>query len=382
MDNNFLVQDQNQPLNVSNLQTVDECENDLKINYNTPGHPIAFAGLNNIYKYYNRLLTNEKIKEILSSVESYTLHRGFRSNQRNPTYSHFKRYMFQMDLVDMQQLASFNNGINYLLTVIDTFTRYAFVRPLTDKTGLNVLHEFKSILNEAIEKPLIITMDRGTEFSNQLFKDYCIQNQIRCYNPDTSIHAAFIERFNRSLQSLIYKYMTENETKTYIDVLPKLVETYNNRNHRMIGTTPFLADTDPSTHLGIRNLAAKYHEKIKKRNVVFKLGDKVRIVKLKNKFSRGYNEQQQQEIFKVKEIKTKMRIPMYILETYDGSETISGSFYDNELVKVAGEVFRIEKVLKKRTRLGKEEYFVKWKGFNDTYNSWVNAADISQVFQN
>ncbi len=144
-----------------------------------------------------------------------------------------------MDLIDMQQLAPFNDGKNYLLAVIDTFTRYAFVRALKDKTGVNVLHEFKSIVDEAVDKPLIITMDRGTEFSNQLFKNYCIQNQIRCYNPDTSIHAAFIERFNRSLQALIYKYMTENETRRYIDVLPKLVQTYNNRNHRMIGTTPF-----------------------------------------------------------------------------------------------------------------------------------------------
>ena len=285
-----------------------------------------------------------------------------------------------MDLIDMQQLAPFNDGKNYLLAVIDTFTRYAFVRALKDKTGVNVLHEFKSIVDEAVDKPLIITMDRGTEFSNQLFKNYCIQNQIRCYNPDTSIHAAFIERFNRSLQALIYKYMTENETRRYIDVLPKLVQTYNNRNHRMIGTTPFLAENDVTTHLGIRNLTAKYHGKIKKRNVIFKVGDKVRIVKLKNKFSRGYNEQQQQEIFKIKEIKTKTIIPMYVLETYDGSETISGSFYDNELVKVSGEVFRIEKVLRKRRRQGIEEYFVKWKGFNDTYNSWINAADVEQIF--
>lgn len=378
--NNFAPHNQANKLNTSNLQTPEECENDLKINYKTPGYPIAFAGINNVHQYYNGQLSKAKIKDILSNVESYTLHRGFRSNQRNPTFSHFKRYMFQMDLIDMQQLAPFNDGKKYLLAVIDTFTRYAFVRALKDKTGVNVLHEFKSIVDEAVDKPLIITMDRGTEFSNQLFKNYCIQNQIRCYNPDTSIHAAFIERFNRSLQALIYKYMTENETRRYIDVLPKLVQTYNNRNHRMIGTTPFLAENDVTTHLGIRNLTAKYHGKIKKRNVIFKVGDKVRIVKLKNKFSRGYNEQQQQEIFKIKEIKTKTIIPMYVLETYDGSETISGSFYDNELVKVSGEVFRIEKVLRKRRRQGIEEYFVKWKGFNDTYNSWINAADVEQVF--
>lgn len=174
--------------------------------------------------------------------------------------------------------------------------------------------------------------------------------------------------------------MTENETRRYIDVLPKLVESYNNRNHRMIGTTPYIAENDPSTHLEMRNLASKYYEKIKKRNVVYKVGDTVRIVKLKNKFARGYNEQQQQEIFKIKEVKTKQRIPMYVLETYNGDETITGSFYDNELVKISGDVFRIDKVIKKRKRMGNVEYFVKWKGFNDNYNSWINAADVEQEF--
>ena len=215
-----------------------------------------------------------------------------------------------------------------------------------------------------------------TEFSNKHFKDFCVQNQIRCFNPDTSIHAAFIERFNRSLQDL----MTENETQRYIDVLPKIVETYNNRNHRMIGTTPFIAETDPSIHLSIRNKASKYHQKIKKKPVVFKVGDTVWIAKLKTKFSRGYNEQQQLEIFRIKEVKTKNIIPMYVLETYNGDETIIGSFYAFELVKVSGDVFRIEKVFKRSKRNNILEYFVKWKGFNETYNSWINSEDVTQEF--
>ena len=66
-----------------------------------------------------------------------------------------------MDLLDIQKFASWNDGVKYLLTVIDTFTRYAFVRPIVNKTGKNVLHEFKSIMEEAGEKPLFISMDRG-----------------------------------------------------------------------------------------------------------------------------------------------------------------------------------------------------------------------------
>ena len=42
--------------NVSNLDTPDDCENDLRLNYKTPGHPIAFSGITNIYNYYKRKL--------------------------------------------------------------------------------------------------------------------------------------------------------------------------------------------------------------------------------------------------------------------------------------------------------------------------------------
>ena len=200
------------------------------------------------------------------------------------------------------------------------------------------------------------------------------------FNPDTSIHAAFIERFNRTLQRLIYTFNTENETYRYIDALPQLVQTYNNRKHRMIGTTPVIAENDETTHLEIRKLAAKYHETIKSKPIDFRIGDTVRIAKIKDKFSRGYNEQQMLEIYKIKEIKTNNKIPMYVLETYNGDETIVGSFYSFELVKITGDIFRVEKVIKKRRRNNKLEYFVKWKGFNDNYNSWIDSTDVAQQF--
>ena len=207
-----------------------------------------------------------------------------------------------------------------------------------------------------------------------------MQNQIKTFNPDTSIHAAFIERFNRTLQRLIYTFNTENETYRYIDALPQIVQTYNNRKHRMIGTTPAIAENDETTHLEIRKLAAKYHETIKSKPIVFRIGDTVRIAKIKDKFSRGYNEQQMLEIYKIKEIKTNNKIPMYVLETYNGDETIVGSFYSFELVKITGDIFRVEKVIKKRRRNNKLEYFVKWKGFNDNYNSWIDSTDVAQQF--
>lgn len=355
-------------------------ENDLRENYNKPGHPIAFSGVQNIFEYYRGKLSQNKIKEILSSIENYTLHKEFHKGKRNPSYSHFKRYQWQMDLVDIQALSPYNDGIRYIFTAIDTFTRFAFARLLKDKTGPTVLNEFKSILSEAQSKPHTLLIDGGAEFRNKLFEKFCLEQGIKLYSPDTSTHGAYIERFNRTLQSIIYKYMTENETNRFIDKFQDFISTYNNRKHRMIGFTPKQAEENDNIHIDIQLKQSKYHNSIQPKKVNFNVGDQVRISKIKGKFARGYNEQTNQEIFKIYRISTKKPIPLYFLESYNGAEKIKGGFYGFEITKVSGDVFRVEKVLKRRQINGQTEVFVKWKGFNDTYNSWIKETDIVRNF--
>jgi hypothetical protein len=366
-----------------NYNNEDEEITDEKIlkDYTTPGHPIAYSGVVNVYNFYNRLVPLTRIQKLLSGNEGYTLHKEFHNQQRNITYKHYKRYQFQMDLVEVQHLAPKNDGIRYLLNCIDIFTRYAFVRPLKDKSANLVLHAFKSILEEAGTKPYMIVMDRGAEFTNKQFKDFCERNQIKLLNPQSSIHAAFIERFNRTLQLLMYKYMTDNETERYIDVLPQLVHTYNNRIHRMIRTTPHKAETNENgEHLNLELIQQEQHKKIKPKKPALTVGSYVRIAKQKGKFSRGYNEQTMQEIFKIKSVNIQKPIPLYHLTNYDGDEDIIGGFYEFELTPVEAKVFRIEKILKKRTLRGKRQIFVKWKGFSEKHNSWIDETNIVKKF--
>jgi len=362
--------------------STENCVEDLKINYIKPGHPIAFGGILNIYNYYEGKIPIIKIKDVLKEFESYVLHKEYKQSDRNPSYSHFKRYQWQMDLVDIQALASYNDGIRYILTVVDTFTRYAFCRLLENKQGPLVLHHFQDILQEANSKPITLVIDGGAEFRNSLFLNFCLRNNITVYNPDTSTHGAFIERFNRTLQNLTYKYMKENETYRFKEVFQDLVKTYNNRKHRMIGYTPREAEENPNIHLNIRLRMSKYHEKIKKRKQLFEVGDLVRIATFKGKFSRGYQQKFNDEIFRIYKINVGKKIPLYHLESYDSKEKIKGGFYDFELTKTSRDVFRIEKVLREKITPAGKEYFVKWKGFSDTYNSWVKEADITKIFEN
>jgi len=356
-------------------------DEEVKQNYITPGHPTAYSGVNQIYQFYGGHVSIPRIKKVLSGVEGYTLHKEFHEKPRNITYKHFKRYQFQMDLVEVSQFSDKNDGIRYLLNCIDIFTRFAFVRPIKDKSSKTVLNAFKSILIEAQTKPLMIVMDKGTEFMNQQFKSYCDSQNIKLINPQASVHAAFVERFNRTLQMIIYKYMTENETNRYVDVLQDLVKSYNNRKHRMINMTPNEAEKNENNeHLQINLLQQKQVEQIKTRKPQLQAGEYVRIAKQKGKFSRSYDEQAMQEIYRIKNVDLRKKIPLYHLTDYDGKESLLGGFYEFELTPVKTDTFRIEKVLKKRRYKGKNQLYVKWKGFGDQHNSWIDAANVERIF--
>lgn len=380
MATNNIFQIASQPQNNA-IHSGDLTDDIILRNYTTPGHPTAYAGLNQIYNFYGGRATFARIKQLLSGNEGYTLHKEFHNLPRNITYKHFKRYQFQMDLVDVQELAVHNDGYRYLLNCIDIFTRYAFVRPVKDKRAQTVLDAFKSILSEANQKPLMIVMDKGTEFSNQIFQSFCQQQGIKLINPQASVHAAFVERFNRTLQMLMYKYMSDNETQRYVDVLQKLVQTYNNRKHRIINMSPLQAEKNENEeHLQLNLLQQNQIEKIKQKKPTLAVGSFVRIAKQKGKFSRSYDEQTIQEIFKIRKIDTRKKIPLYFLSDYDGNENLEGGFYEFELTPVENKVFRVEKVLKKRKYQGKNQLFVKWKGFGDRYNSWIDEENVQRTF--
>ncbi len=88
-----------------------------------------------------------------------------------------KDVQFQADLVDMSAHSKENDNIKFLLTCIDVFSKYAWARPLKNKTGKEVTKAFDSILKENRVTQKLQT-DKGTEFFNkhfqQLMKKYNI----------------------------------------------------------------------------------------------------------------------------------------------------------------------------------------------------------------
>ena len=171
------------------------------------------------------------------------------------------------------------------------------------------------------------------------------------------------------MKEKMWKYFTDNNTSVYIDILPDLVKDYNNTRHSSIKMTPVEASKKKNELTVWRNL---YPEHLERRDIKpnFSIGDKVRITKKKKTFEKGYTTRWTEEIFTIAEVKRTSPVTYKIADL--NGEEIKDSFYEPELQKTSQQLFRIEKVIKR----GKKKSLVKWKGYSDDFNSWVDNKDI------
>ena len=100
----------------------------------------------------------------------------------------------------VQDVAEENDGVNYLLVVIDALSKYVWVRPMKNKTARSLLEAFDSVLS-AGRKPEKLRTDKGTEFLNKSFGQYLKKKDIQfCTNNEPK--ASVVERVNRTLLNL------------------------------------------------------------------------------------------------------------------------------------------------------------------------------------
>ena len=264
----------------------------------------------------------------------------------------------------MQLLSKYNKGIRFLLCVIDIYSKYACVVPLKDKKGISIVTALQSILKQSnSRKPNKTWVDKGSEFCNAYFKKWLRDNDIVMYSTHNEGKSVATERLIRTLKSKIYKHMTSVSKNVYVDKLDDIVNEYNNTYHTTSKMKPI--DVKDNTYINIS-------KKINYKDPKFKVGDRVRISKYKNIFSKGYMPNWSEEVFVIKKVKNT--VPWtYVIDDLNGEEII-GTFYKKELQKTNQEEFRIEKVIKRK---GKKIY-VKWKGYNNSFNSWIDKASLVQ----
>lgn len=274
--------------------------------------------------------------------------------------------LWQADLVEMIPYSAENKGYRYLLTVIDTFSKYAWGIAVKNKTGVEITKAFQSILKQN-RIPKNLQTDDGKEFYNKDFKALKEKHKINHYSTYSTKKASIVERFNRTLKNIMWKEFSMTGKYRWINIINELIHQYNNTKHRTIKMMP--ADVNKSNEKQI--LSSAYNRiKLFKRGK-YKVGDFVRISKYKHIFEKSYTPNWTTEIFVITKVQNTNPVT-YILKDYE-EKPIQGGFYEFELSKIKyPDLYLVEQIIKERGN----KVYVKWLGFSQEHNSWINKNEV------
>ena len=163
------------------------------------------------------------------------------------------------------------------MCAIDLFSKYAWVVSIKNKRGTGIVNAFRKIILKE-RKPNKIWVDQGSEFYNNIFKDFLKTNNTEMYSTHNEGKPVVAERFIRTLKNKIFRHMAAISKNVYFDVLDDIFDKYNNTIHRNIKMKRIDVTGD---------LYVKYNEDLNKKDPKFKAGDHVRISKHKNIFAKG-----------------------------------------------------------------------------------------------
>ena len=132
------------------------------------------------------------------------MHKPSRRNfKRNKIYAPEIDSLWEADLAFVQDVAKENDGVNYLLVVIDVFSKFLWVRPMKNKTARSLVHAFDSILSEKRKLEKLRT-DKGTEFINESFQQYLKKQGIQFYTATNEPKAAVVETKTKNF--ILFEY--------------------------------------------------------------------------------------------------------------------------------------------------------------------------------
>lgn len=276
----------------------------------------------------------------------------------------------------MREFEKQNKGYKYILNVIDIFSKYAWSIPMKNKTGETTLTAFRKITSDSSRIPKHIWVDKGLEFYNKYVDGWLKQNGIIMYSTFSEHKSVVVERFNRTLKEMMWKRFTAENTRNWIHILDTLMHEYNNRVHSTIGMIPVKASLRENETKVLQNIISKTRS-ILKTKTKFKVGDKVRISRTKTIFEKGYLPNWSEELYVVDEVQKTFPVTYKLKDTL--GELIEGSFYQQELQKSQQEIYRVEKVIRKKKMNGAEQALVKWSGYSEKHNQWIPVKDLGKL---
>ena len=292
----------------------------------------------NLQKLYENIKAapsfSAKINDFLRKHELHSKFRRIVKKQfpRRRIIARYPNEIYMADLIEYPKFKVINKGFVYILLLIDCFTKEIFIAPMKKKDQINSAMAFESILKTFDEFPKNLITDGGKEFFNssvaKVFHNYGINH----YKTPTKTKwkASMAERAIRTIKSRLQKYFTKTKKHIWIDVINQIVHNYNATPHSSHGFAPQDV-TDENRDEVYKKLYPN-----KSLTIVCKLekGDKVRILKEKTEFEKGYTQKWSDEIYTIISVRQSSGVCWYKIEDHSSKE-LKGIWYYYQLNLVA-----------------------------------------------
>ena len=358
--------------------------------------PFSFSARDRVIHHFKPEYNTAEINHQLSTSEAFTRFKSFRKRRgQNPVYVYKKRDQVQADICFMphdDDHKEVNNECIFMVVFIDVFTKYVWVYPTQKKDGKETTACLQQFLASCGSPPARLSTDRGGEFINKLFRRLCLDNNIELILTNSNHHkCVVVERFNRTIQRILYQQMHVGDRKDWTVLLPEALRIYHFRKHRTIKMTPHAAEQNINQDQVLKAHLLRYSKARAPRTPKFKVGQLVRMVlnqdKKSNHFQRGYQPSFTFEAFEIVQVLSNLSLPRYtcmdmnnnLLTVGQGQLKKMTTFFENELVLYSPPMrppYIIEEILLQEN----QQYFIHWKGYNEkNFNSWIDNNMLQRL---
>ena len=277
-----------------------------------------------------------KITKFLQKDDVHGVYRRI-TKKKFPRRRVIARFPFELWMGDLFQYTDksdvyLNRQYKYVLLLIDCFTKMIYVAPMKKKMGQWAADAFESIFKTVPRLPVNLVTDGGTEFFNsdvqKVFDSYGIHH----YRAPTrtAFKASVAERAVRTIKTRLQRYFKVRKQRKWIDVIDQIVENYNNTPHSATGLPPL--DVNDSNR---KQVYKKLYPESKVSVVCrLKVGDRVRKLRQKEEWEKGYTENWSEEIYIVASVRQSYSVCFYKISDLSG-KILPGIWYYYELNFVA-----------------------------------------------
>ena len=358
----------------------------LKELYYDISKPTAYGNAESIFRHAKKEgknVSKADVKKFLKKQETHSLHKEKRSIKKyRSIFAPYPNYLWQIDCAYMSTLFPTNKDKHkFFLLCVDCFSRKIYTHPLKSLKGIEVAAAMRSILDKN-SNPERIQSDMGSEMKSHHMQSLFREKNIKHFYAYNDKKCSLAEAYIKILKQKIVKYCSKNETHNWVPVLKPFTQSLNKSINRSTGMAPNNVTYKDRFKIW-KSLEDQRLKEAKVTNTfAFKINDKCRILLYPTKFTRQYTPFWSTEIYIITDRFLTEGIQQYTVKSWD-NDPVKGHFYVNELSKITVDentVYKIDKILKKRTRRGIKEVLVTWKNWDPKrYSNWIKESELKKI---